>query len=116
MSHRDRQRVRNWISACSLTAVSSKSSSVVVRDQTKLVKSVSWQSNLTQKCTFGVAYTGRVAAVMAYQPPNDVGDPQAMDLASYTNVHLFAEQSQAVSNVTIHQMGCGWNQTGKLLA
>jgi hypothetical protein len=82
----------------------------------KLVKSVSWQSNLTQKCTFGVAYTGRVAAVMAYQPPNDVGDPQAMDLASYTNVHLFAEQSQAVSNVTIHQMGCGWNQTGKLLA
>ena len=54
--------------------------------------------------------------MMAYQPPNDVGDPQAMDLASYTNVHLFAEQSQAVSNVTIHQMGCGWNQTGKLLA
>ena len=53
---------------------------------------------------------------MAYQPPNDVGDPQVMDLASYTNVHLFAEQSQAVSNVTIHQMGCGWNQTGKLLA
>jgi sucrose-6-phosphate hydrolase SacC (GH32 family) len=54
---------------------------------------------------------GRVAAVMAYQPPNDVSDTDAMGLENFTSVHLFADQSQAVANVSIHQMGCAWNQT-----
>ena len=54
---------------------------------------------------------GRVAAVMAYQPPNDVSDINAMDIENFTSVHLFADQPQVVANVSIHQMGCGWNQT-----
>lgn len=55
---------------------------------------------------------GRVAAVMAYQPPNDVSDVgAAMDIENFTSVHLFADQPQAVTNISIHQMGCGWNQT-----
>jgi hypothetical protein len=52
---------------------------------------------------------GRVAAVMPYQPPNDVTDAKAMDLSSYTSVHLFAGQAQVVRNVTVSSMGCGWN-------
>ena len=57
---------------------------------------------------------GRVAAVMAYQPPNAVtlgGRGSSPELWGYTSVHLFAHQPQSVSNVAIHQMGCGWNQT-----
>ena len=54
---------------------------------------------------------GRVAAVMPYQPPNDVTNVLSMDLSNYTNVHFFAEQPQDVSDVAIHAMGCGWNQT-----
>lgn len=53
---------------------------------------------------------GRVAAVMPYQPPNDVANSLKMDLANFTGVHLFAEQPQ-LANLTIHQMGCGWNQS-----
>ena len=56
-----------------------------------------------------------MAAVMPYQPPNDVADAKAMDLTSYTSVHFFAEKSQSVCNVTIFSMGCGWNQTSTTL-
>ena len=44
---------------------------------------------------------GRVAAVMPFQPPG----------LNHTRVHLFAAQDQSVANVTIHQMGCGWNES-----
>lgn len=54
---------------------------------------------------------GRVAAVMAYQPPNEVANANSMQLDSYSSVHLFAAQPLSVANVVIHQMGCGWNQT-----
>ena len=54
---------------------------------------------------------GRAAAVMSYQPPNNVSDPAAMDLTSYTSLHLFAGQAATATNVTVHQMGCGWNQS-----
>lgn len=51
---------------------------------------------------------GRVAAVMDYQPPNDVS-AKPFDLASYQNIHLFAEQTQQVTGINISGMGCGWN-------
>ena len=55
---------------------------------------------------------GLVAAVMPYQPPNDVHDVQAMDLSSYTSVHLLSNlQPQMVRNLSVWGMGCGWNQT-----
>ena len=54
---------------------------------------------------------GKAAALMGYQPPNDVSDPKAMDLLGYTSVHLLAAQATVVTDVKIHQMGCGWNQT-----
>ena len=53
---------------------------------------------------------------MAYQPPNDVADAKAMDVASYTSVHLFAGQAQTATNVTIYQVGCGWNQSSSASA
>ena len=91
------------------------------------------------------AWTGRVAAIMAYQPPNNItsavipvskvspinsrnhsisthmsnathshgrdgivqGPYAAVDVVSYTSMHLFAEQQQLV-NLTVHQMNCGW--------
>ena len=49
---------------------------------------------------------GRVAAVMAYQPPNDVSDPKALELESFTSVHMFAGQDAKATNVKVHQMGC----------
>lgn len=46
---------------------------------------------------------GRVAAVMAYQPPNDVVDAHVMDLKSYTKVHLFATQATTTAIPTTVQ-------------
>jgi hypothetical protein len=40
-----------------------------------------------------------------------VTDPKAPDLESFTSVHLFAAEDASATNVKIHQMGCGWNQT-----
>ena len=54
---------------------------------------------------------GRVAAVMDYQPPNDVSGRDDLDLLGYSGVHLFAEQAQEVTGLKVWQMGCGWNQT-----
>eukprot|EP01052_Picozoa_sp_SAG31_P028558 SAG31_NODE_2767_length_5122_cov_7.978101_6_plen_111_part_00 len=55
---------------------------------------------------------GKIAAVMAYQPPNEVDsiNSKKRDLAGYSSVHFFADQP-TMANLEIHQMGCGWNQT-----
>jgi hypothetical protein len=40
-----------------------------------------------------------------------VTNAQAMDLVSYTSVHMFTDQPNQLADITIHQMGCGWNQS-----